>query len=402
MTTTALAAAAGMSYLLYKKKERAGADSLKVLHTPRGLPVISGDDYNAYQLMSYSPSFVSSVTQDNYWGKILFLIHLTDLEVSIPPTERQLRRRATMPFYLTLVTTDNIDCLYRFQDKPRMLVFSKELLKRKDYVVNTRDIGPSSQNQSIIQMNPLLTYFPSQLFDLVVAIEKDKQTFLRRSKVAFHQNIFRLLFNEVIFVDPVLWENSNGSCYHEVIIDDSNLDADYLIRATRMKQTFPKISFVPLQEKFLKNFNFLVLLQTIQEQLTTNCVNLLLCQKTPAGELPIYSYAGRQHKHDRIAAFKNFNVGDEYQLQLACADKSSMYHFTCHAALEILKKHATPWKEMIEILNNPNEPDAAKELVYNQMIENGTLYRNLHFDEFEQLETQKFLQMAVTGLKIAD
>ena len=182
-TTAALGAAAAMSYMLYNQRKHAIENSLKnVVHRPTTSnddkrTVISEADYDAYKSPMPPSSFVSTVTQENYWDKILFLIHLTDLEV-VPPAGEQLRRKTTLPSYLTLVTTDNIDCLHRFQYKPRMLVFSKELLKRKDYIVNTRDIGPSSQRQSEIQITPLLTYFHSQLFELVGAIEQDKQTFL--------------------------------------------------------------------------------------------------------------------------------------------------------------------------------------------------------------------------------
>ena len=390
VTTAALGAAAAMSYMLYNQRKHAIKNSLKnVVHRPTTLTddkrtVISKADYDAYTSPMPHSSFVSTVTQENYWDKILFLIHLTDLEV-VPPAGKQLRRKTTLPSYLTLVTTDNIDCLHRFQYKPRMLVFSKELLKRKDYIVNTRDIGPSSQRQSEIQITPLLTYFHSQLFELVVAIEQDKQTFLYRSELAFDKKLILLLFNEVVFVDPVLWTLNTDLCYHNVIIDDSNLDANDLLTKTGMRVTFPKISFASPTETFVKNLNFLEILKSIRILVSTKEVNLMLCENKPAGELPIYSYTGRPHKMSMIDLYKSDVLDVEHQLQVACGNNYGL-HNTCNAVSTVLKKYPTTWTDLISILNEPQESDANKDYVAQDMITNGRQYRMLHFNEFEELE----------------
>ena len=391
-TTAALGAAAAMSYMLYNQRKHAIENSLKnVVHRPTTSnddkrTVISTADYDAYKSPMPPSSFVSTVTQENYWDKILFLIHLTDLEVVPPAGEQQLRRKTTLPSYLTLVTTDNIDCLHRFQYKPRMLVFSKELLKRKDYIVNTRDIGPSSQRQSEIQITPLLTYFHSQLFELVIAIEQDKQTFLYRSKLAFDKKLCLLLFNEVVFVDPVLWTLNTDLCYLNVIIDDSNLDANDLLTKTGMRVTFPKISFASPTETFVKNLNFLEQLKSIRILVSNKQVNLMLCENKPAGELPIYSYTGRQHKLHMIDMYKSEVLDVEHQLQVACGNYNGGLHNTCNAVSTVLEKYPTNWTDLIRILNEPQESDANKEWVAQDMITAGRQYRKLHFIEFEELE----------------
>ena len=391
VTTAALGAAAAMSYMLYNQRKHAIENSLKnVVHRPTTLTddkrtVISKADYDAYKSPMPPSSFVSTVTQENYWDKILFLIHLTDLEV-VPPAGEQLRRKTTLPSYLTLVTTDNIDCLHRFQYKPRMLVFSKELLKRKDYIVNTRDIGPNSQRQSEIQITPLLTYFHSQLFELVIAIEQDKQTFLYRSKLAFDKELILLLFNEVVFADPVLWTLNTDLCYLNVIIEDSNLDANDLLTKTGMRVTFPKISFASPTETFVKNLNFLEILKSIRILVSTKKVNLMLCEKKPAGELPIYSYTGRPHKLDMIDLYKREFLDVEHQLQVACGNYNGGLHNICNAVSTVLKKYPTTWTDLIRILNDPQELDENKQRVAQEMITDGQQYRRLHFIEFEELE----------------
>jgi hypothetical protein len=391
VTAAALGAAAGASYLLYTQRNRAAVDSLLPHHhmnrPPLSKPVtykpFSREDYNLYESpLPAPPNFVSDVTDKNYRDKILFLIHMTDLEGTRPLFQRPSKR----PFYLTLVTTDNIDYLFRFQIKPRMMVFSKELLfNRIDYVVNTRDIGPGSQNQNHIQIYPLFTYFPSELIDVVRAIEKDKHTFLRRSQLAFHEDLIWFMFNEVIFVDPILWEESSIQCCTEVIIDDTNLDATWLINETNMRRTFPKIKFDNPTDTLVKNLNFLVELKKIQKSITDNSLTLPTCTNTLTSTLPIYSYQNRSLRHHMIQYA-------EQQLHVLCASRTAPAHYACDAAHQMSKNNPTltnkitAWKELVGRLNDPSKQDSEKEPIYEKLIADGKEYRRLHFDEFEELE----------------
>lgn len=362
VTAAALGAAAGASYLLYTQRNRAATDSLLPHHhmnrPPLSKPVtykpFSREDYNLYESpLPAPPNFVSDVTDKNYRDKILFLIHMTDLEGTRPLFQRPSKK----PFYLTLVTTDNIDYLFRFQTKPRMLVFPKQLLfNRKDYVVNTRDIGPGSQVQQHIQIYPLFTYFPSELIDVVRAIEKDKHTFLHRSKLAFHEDLIWFMFNEVIFVDPILWEQNNMQCCNEVIIDDTNLDATQLLTDTKMRQTFRKIKFVNPTDTLVKNLNFLVELKKIQKNITDNSLTLPTCNNTLTPTLPIYSYQNRQFRVNMIKLAEQTSDDDKYQLKVLCASRTAKVHHACDAAHQMLKNDPTltnkitAWKKLVDTL----------------------------------------------------
>lgn len=398
VTAAALGAAAGASYLLYTQRNRAATDSLLPHHhmnrPPLSKPVtykpFSREDYKLYESpLPAPPNFVSDVTAENYRDKILFLIHMTDL----PGTRPLFQRPSKRPFYLTLVTTDNIDYLFRFQHKPKMLVFSKELLfNRKDYVVNTRDIGPGSQVQNHIQIFPLFTYFPSELIDVVRAIEKDKHTFLRRSQLAFHEDLIWFMFNEVIFVDPILWVQNDMQCCNEVIMDDTNLDATQLLTDTKMRLIFPKLQFNHPGETLVKNLNFLVELKKIQKNITDNSLTLPTCDNTLTPTLPIYSYQNRQFRKDmqKIAEEAGFDI--EYQLQVLYASRALSVHYACHAAHQMLKDNPQlknkikTWKKLVNTLNDPSKQDSEKEPIYQRLIADSKECRSLYFDEFEEVE----------------
>ena len=153
-----------------------------------------------------------------------------------------------------------------------------------------------------------------------------------------------------------------------------------------MRVTFPKISFASPTETFVKNLNFLEQLKSIRILVSNKQVNLMLCENKPAGELPIYSYTGRQHKLHMIDMYKSEVLDVEHQLQVACGNYNGGLHNTCNAVSTVLEKYPTNWTDLIRILNEPQESDANKEWVAQDMITAGRQYRKLHFIEFEELE----------------
>jgi hypothetical protein len=84
--------------------------------------------------------------------------------------------------------------------------------------------------------------------------------------------------------------------------------------------------------------------------------------------------------------------GPEHQLQVACGNPYGR-HLTCDAASNILNIYPTTWNVFISMLNDPNETDENKEVVFKQMSHDGQEYRRLHFNEFEELEKNMFLEL---------
>ena len=305
-----------------------------------------------------SPSFTPSPPSFTLPTEILFLIHLTGSEgilrspLGVNPEYPGSTRN---PVYLTVVTTDTIDLVRRYLTcNKRLLIFSKELLRRKDYVINSRDCGKNGNIgvEYVINVNPVVTYFPSQLPELVIALRVEKA--LRLTYLANHSVDAQLLmFNEVIFANPIHWDENNP-CFKDITIDDKTAVDEGLITSS-IQDIFKATSY---RSMYLRQH---LRLTSILKSYVN--VNLGSCVGSQSNEesLPFY--------------FKR-------QLTVDCGIVGS---WACSAITRVLNQYPSDWTELIRRLNDRASNDE-KAQIEQEMIESARTYRQNYYDEFSRLE----------------
>jgi hypothetical protein len=236
---------------------------------------------------------------------------------------------------------------------PKVLIFSKELLRRKDYVINTRDCGQflNSGADYIINVNPLVSYFPSQLKELVDAIKEESASYFRHASL---EGVFKktlLMFNEVIFANTIGWIE-NKPCFTTVTFRDKEIN-----RSNRSVQRITKIF-----EKTKSDFNNQNLQQHLRfiSILHENAETVLPpCQSSEESTYPIY--------HNR-------------QLHVNCGLPPSP---ACISMNNILNQNPSSWTESLRIINNPTAlPVQPASDIEKQMIESARNYRAQYYAAF--------------------
>lgn len=360
--SAAVVGAAGLAaYVMYKKNKKQTPGPKRTTDpNPRRIPSPghslnpgSPDPALAPGLQPpHVTTFLSDTEQDSLPDKILFLIHMTDYEgeISNPLGVNPLHReRLQNPLYLSVVTTDNIDCLRHYLTFPRMLIFSKSLLLRKDYVLNTRDIGeqshPSAEYQ--INVNPLVTYFPSQLREFVSAIKADTDRYKARTFQSFRSDF--LTFNEVIFANPIGWDRV--PCFKDVFIKG------YVPNTTAVTESI-KQRYQKSYSRQNKNLLEFMVFSSILQNNAENVANLIPCKFTRENSLPIYV---------------------SRRLTLGCG---LSFSFSCIAMNQIVQDNPSNWSTLINQLNDVRSSIEERTKVEGQMIASGREYRERYMKRF--------------------
>lgn len=352
--SAAVVGAAGLAaYVMYKKNKKQTPGPKRTTDpNPRRIPSpghsLPGNPDPALAPGLQPPHDLSDTEQDSLPDEILFLIHMTQYDdvISNPLGVNPLHReRLQNPLYLSVVTTDNIDCLRHYLTFPRMLIFSKTLLLRKDYVLNTRDIGEQSHPfaEYQINVNPLVTYFPSQLREFVSAIKADTDRYKARTFQSFRSDF--LTFNEVIFANPIGWDGVQ--CFKDVSIKGHVPNTTAVTEGIKNRYS----------RKGTSLSQFLVFSSILQNN-AENVASLTPCKFTPENSLPIYV---------------------SRRLTLGCGLSVSN---SCIAMNNIVQGNPSNWSTLINQLNDVRSSIEERTKVEGQMIASGREYRERYGERF--------------------